>query len=376
MAGIYIHIPFCKKACHYCDFHFSTSLGLKDELLSCLHKELKIQAHLFSKEKIKTIYFGGGTPSMLSAIELQSIIDTISREYKLNNDLEISIETNPDDLDLNYLKNLKDHSNINRLSIGIQSFHEQDLTQMNRAHNAQQAHDCIEYAKQVGFDNLTVDLIFGAHTTTDQMWHENLKTAVGYKIPHLSIYGLTVEPKTALAHFIKSGKYPELDDPQFQRQFKYTQDYLLANEYEQYEVSNYATGGCKSKHNSAYWDGIPYLGIGPSAHSFIQKKRYWNVANNKKYIEALRIDSVPSEMELLSEKDQFNEYLMTGLRTAKGCQLNKLFTYPKIILEHFWPLVDRLLEDKKLHRSESHIFIPQAQRIMTDSITQELFYID
>jgi len=335
-----------------------------------------MQAGSLSSELISTIYFGGGTPSMLSADELQGIIDTISKEYSLDTELEISIESNPDDLELDYLKSLKEHTAINRLSIGIQSFHEEDLTKMNRAHNAQQAHDCIEHAQKVGFDKLTVDLIFGSHTTTDEMWEENLQTVADYKIPHLSIYGLTVEPKTALAHFIKSGKYPEMDDHQFSRQFIHTQEFLRSQGYDQYEVSNYALNGCISKHNSAYWDGVPYLGIGPSSHSFLGEKRYWNIAQNAQYIAALTAGKIPSEMEELSEKDLFNEYLMTGLRTATGCRVEKLSKFRKEIQDYLWPMVDQLELEKKLTRSESHIFIPQHERILTDSITQLLFYID
>ncbi len=351
-------------------------MGLKKELLACLNQELQMQAHTLKEEEIETIYFGGGTPSLLSYPEINEIIGSVKAFYRLSPNLEITIEANPDDLEYEYLKQLYNDTPINRLSIGVQSFHAEDLEKMNRAHTFRQSHQCIENALKIGFENITIDLIFGAHTTTDERWNKNLYIATDYEIPHISIYGLTVEPKTALAHFIEQGKYPALDEEQFRRQFVHTQNFLGEKGYQQYEVSNYCTDGMQSRHNSAYWDGIPYLGIGPASHSFLDNNRHWNVSNNKKYIEAITEGKIPSEMEELTDRDRFNEYIMTGLRLSKGCSIDKLHGFDKKYTEGFWLKANELLTKNVLQQSESHIFINSQHRIMTDSITQELFCLE
>jgi len=374
LAGIYIHIPFCKQACHYCDFHFSTSLKLKDQLISALLNEIRLQKSFGDNRIIETIYFGGGTPSLFSADELISIFNVIAQTVALSENPECTLECNPDDLSPEYLQNLFD-SPVNRLSIGIQSFFDEDLKLMNRAHLSQHAHDCIQDALKIGFDNITCDLIFGSHSTTDQMWESNLQTLVDYQIPHISVYGLTVEPKTALSHFIQSGKYPSLDDSKYQAQFLKTQDLLCANGYEQYEISNYASNQKISKHNSAYWQGEDYLGIGPSSHSFYDGCRYWNVKSNVKYIEEIKKNLIPCEKEELTEYERYNEYLLTGLRTMAGCSFQKLKSFAVEIQNHFEAIAEELIDKKMLIRNEKAFYIPQEQRIFTDGITQELFYV-
>ena len=326
MSGIYLHIPFCKQACHYCNFHFSTSLKYKDAFLSALLKEIVLQQTFFSNPDtiIETVYFGGGTPSLLSIEEIKTIFNKLQQCFHLSKDTEITLEANPDDLSLTKLKTLKQYTPINRLSIGVQSFQSADLLFMNRAHNVEQAHDVIQNALKTGFDNLTIDLIYGTPTMSMQQWKENLNIVFQYNISHISAYCLTVEPKTALHHFVKTGKAADIDEEMAARQFEYLVEAANKAGYEQYEISNFCKPGYISRHNSSYWTGKPYLGLGPAAHSFQGNTRQWNVANNIKYIKRVEAGIVPFEKEILTIDQQFNEYLMTALRTQKGCDLNKI----------------------------------------------------
>ncbi len=374
MSGIYIHIPFCRKACHYCDFHFSTSLSLKSELLACIEKEIELQAGTIDNTKIETIYFGGGTPSLLSAIELESILNKISHRFSISTEAEITLEANPDDLDKAYLDELASIG-FNRLSIGIQSFFDEDLQYMNRIHNSEESINCIRLVQESQFDNFSVDLIFGGHTTNDEHWNKNLEKASNLDIPHLSIYGLTVEPKTALNHFIKSGKYPPLDDLKFGRQFSYTQAYLSSMGYEQYEVSNYSKKNYRSKHNSAYWSEKQYLGIGPSGHSFVNGARFYNISNNAKYVEAIKNSQIPQKKEILSPTDLYNEYIMTRLRTIEGLRISRIHSFPIFLKKYFEYAKEALIESNELIQAEDQCYIPSDQRIFTDRITQSLFYV-
>jgi len=322
MAGIYLHIPFCKQACFYCDFHFSTSLKKKTVLISCLQQELVLRKGELKNETIETIYFGGGTPSLLSVEEIQSILNTIKEHYAVLEDPEITLEANPDDLSEVVLLELA-KSPVNRLSIGVQSFFEDDLKSMNRAHNANEAKNCLSLATQ-HFDNITVDLIYGVPNMTNNRWRENLKILFDFGINHISSYALTVEPKTALASFIKQGKYPKVEEQVARAHF----DILVAETQKQgfvhYEISNFGKPGYFSKHNTSYWQGTKYIGIGPSAHSFNKTHRSWNVANNAKYIKSIQEDELPNQLEELSLNDQFNEYIMTGMRTIWGVSLSKI----------------------------------------------------
>lgn len=322
MAGIYLHIPFCKQACYYCDFHFSTSLKKKEELVACLVKELELRKEELLNETIETIYFGGGTPSLLSIDELQLLIDAIYQNYIVSESPEITLEANPDDLSDEKIIELANTS-INRLSIGIQSFFEEDLQLMNRAHNVQEAKECLSTATG-SFDNITIDLIYGVPNMSNERWKENLQTAFDFGINHISSYALTVEPKTALDSFIKQGKYPDVDEAVAKEHFDILVAETAKNGFVHYEISNFGKPDYFSKHNTSYWLGKKYIGIGPSAHSFNKTHRSCNVVNNAKYIKIIQEGKLPLEQEKLTKKDQFNEYLMTGLRTIWGVSLEKI----------------------------------------------------
>jgi len=322
MAGIYLHIPFCKQACFYCDFHFSTSLKKKDELISCMQKELIFRKDELQNETIETIYFGGGTPSLLSTEEIQSLLDTIEENFSVIESPEITLEANPDDLSDAVILGLA-KSPINRLSIGVQSFFEEDLKSMNRAHNANEAKNCLSMATR-HFDNITVDLIYGVPKMTNKRWKENLHTLFNFGINHISSYALTVEPKTALDSFIKQGKYPKLEEQVAREHFEILVEETQKQGFVHYEISNFGKPNYFSKHNTSYWQGKKYIGIGPSAHSFNQTHRSWNVSNNAKYIKSLQENVLPNEVEMLTINDQFNEYIMTGLRTIWGVSLSKI----------------------------------------------------
>lgn len=322
MAGIYIHIPFCKQACHYCDFHFSTSVKNKTQLLEALVQEIQMRHTDWQDEPIETIYFGGGTPSVLTVEELHHLLDAVYANFQVIAAPEITLEANPDDLSPEYLLALS-QTRINRLSIGIQSFFDADLKLMNRAHNAEQAMQSLALATQY-FDNITLDLIYGMPNMTNDQWLQNIETALSYGIPHISCYALTVEPKTALHSYIQKGQMPPLDEALAAEHFKLLVELLEANGFVHYEFSNFGKPNYFSQNNSSYWLGKKYLGIGPSAHSFDGQSRSWNVSNNAKYIKAVQSQELHSETEILSLTDRYNEYIMTGLRTIWGVSLVKV----------------------------------------------------
>ena len=322
MAGIYIHIPFCNQACHYCDFHFSTSVKSKSQLLEALVQEIQLRQKDWQDEPIETIYFGGGTPSVLTVEELHFLLDAVYANFQVIAVPEITLEANPDDLSPEYLLALS-QTKINRLSIGIQSFFDADLQLMNRAHNAEQAKQSLSFATQY-FDNITLDLIYGMPNMTNDQWLQNIETALSYGIPHISCYALTVEPKTALHSYIQKGQMPPLDEALAAEHFKLLVKLLEANGFVHYEFSNFGKPNYFSQNNSSYWLGKKYLGIGPSAHSFDGQSRSWNVSNNAKYIKAIQSQELYSETEILSLTDRYNEYIMTGLRTIWGVSLDKV----------------------------------------------------
>ncbi len=318
MAGIYIHIPFCKQACNYCNFHFSTSLAHKGALLNALHKEIELRANYLEDKLLDTIYFGGGTPSLLSIEELNSIFGTIEKYFDLSALKEVTLEANPDDLKSDYILRLRNETLIDRLSIGIQSFREEDLIFMKRAHNAGEALDCIILAEDAGFDKFTIDLIYGTPGMSDDVWLNNLKIANEIGMEHLSCYALTLETGTPLAKAVK--KKPEFAplEADAERQFRILMEFAELHGYEHYEISNFAKNERYAIHNSAYWKGSSYLGLGPSAHSFDGSGRSWNVANNLQYIKSLNDSILPLETEHLSLKDHYNEWILTRLRTKWG----------------------------------------------------------
>ena len=372
MAGIYVHIPFCKQACHYCNFHFSTSLGLMEPLIAAILKEIELQSNYLQGATVETLYFGGGTPSILSTADIAQLIETIYKVYPLASQLELTLEANPDDLTKDKLKELASIG-INRLSIGVQSFHDIDLKWMNRSHNADEAFGCIQDAQSVGITDLSIDLIFGSQTTTMAMWEDNLKKATALELPHLSCYGLTVEEGTALAHYIHTGKMNSLDNNLGAEQFEITQQLLTNNKYEHYEISNYAKDNRYSRHNTNYWRQVPYLGLGPAAHSYDGIDRQWNIANNKKYITALTEGALPYTKEKLSKADRYNEYVMTGLRTMWGCDLSQFdLLFPNWKSKNGVEL-DRLLAEGHITKKDESIVLSKKGKLIADQIMSQLF---
>lgn len=375
MAGIYIHIPFCKQACHYCDFHFSTSLKKKDELVNALVKEIQLRKDEFKNVEVQTIYFGGGTPSLLTNEELRLLIEEVYKNYKVTNNPEITLEANPDDLSKTRIIELS-KSPINRLSIGIQSFFESDLKLMNRAHSAEEAKECLSVATQY-FDNISIDLIYGIQGASNAQWLQNIDIALSYNIPHISSYALTVEPKTALASFIKKGIIDDVNDEQAHEQFHLLKAKLEASDFIHYELSNFGKEGYFSKNNSAYWQGKPYIGIGPSAHSFNGKQRGWNVRNNTKYIKAIQQNKLPIEIETLTTTDRYNEYIMTGLRTIWGVSLDKVEKdFGKTYKEYLKEQAETFINQHLLYIDDKHIRVTKKGQFLSDGIASELFKLN
>jgi oxygen-independent coproporphyrinogen-3 oxidase len=375
MAGIYIHIPFCKQACHYCDFHFSTSLKKKDELIQSLITELELRKEEFKNTEVETIYFGGGTPSLLTNNELQAIIDAVYGNYSVVAHPEITLEANPDDLSHNRIEALTD-TPINRLSIGIQSFFETDLKLMNRAHNAEEAIACLEIAVE-HFDNISLDLIYGIPGASNEQWVKNIKMALSFGVPHISSYALTVEPKTALASFIEKGIIDNVDDEQAHEQFHILKEQLEEAGFIHYELSNFGKEGFFSKNNSAYWQGKPYIGIGPSAHSFNGKQRGWNVRNNSKYIKAILNGDLPLEIEHLTKIDQYNEYIMTGLRTIWGVSLDKVEKdFGSLLKDYLLEQANVFINQHLLYIDGEHLRVTKKGQFLSDGIASELFKLN
>ncbi|KAF2079463.1 radical SAM family heme chaperone HemW [Flavobacterium sharifuzzamanii] len=381
MSGIYIHIPFCKQACHYCDFHFSTSMKKKDEMVLALAKEIGMRKNELldsarsDNEIIETIYFGGGTPSVLSNNEINFLISEVYKNYKVVENPEITLEANPDDLSPERILELS-KSPINRLSIGIQSFYEEDLKMMNRAHNSAEAKKCLEEATKY-FDNISLDLIYGIPGLSDEMWKQNIQTALDFGIPHISSYALTVEPKTALSKLIQTGKIAEPQDEVASNHFMILVEMLQKNGFIHYELSNFGKENYFSKNNSAYWLGKKYIGIGPSAHSYDGEKRGWNIANNSLYLKAIQNDELPIETEILTISDRYNEYIMTGLRTIWGVSLDRIEKeFGSEYLNYLLEQSQKFLNDDLLS-IENNILKPTPKgKFLTDGIASDLFYLN
>ncbi|GAA4324887.1 radical SAM family heme chaperone HemW [Mucilaginibacter gynuensis] len=373
MAGIYLHIPFCKQACYYCDFHFSTSLKYKDELFEALIKEINLQKAYLNGETVETIYFGGGTPSLLTADEINKLIGTITEIHTVLSTAEITLEANPDDLDKVKLDALR-QTDINRFSIGIQSFFDEDLMWMNRVHRGKEAEGAVKRAQDAGFENITVDLIYGYPLLTDAKWKQNVAKVFELQVPHVSAYSMTVEPQTALAAYIKKKVYPPMNEQQSAEQFIYLTDAMQQQGFEQYEISNFCKPGHYSRHNSNYWKGVKYLGIGPSAHSFNGETRQWNIANNAKYTQSLVKGTIPAETEVLSEADRLNEYIMTSLRTVWGLELDKLNTIAAGAESQLLIPAQQYLEKEWLLQKEHTLYLTQQGKLYADHIASELFF--
>ncbi|WP_421801025.1 radical SAM family heme chaperone HemW [Flagellimonas sp.] len=380
MSGIYIHIPFCKQACHYCDFHFSTQLGKKEAMVQTIAKEMVLRKSEVEDE-VETIYFGGGTPSVLSNKEIEFLIQTVYDNYIVIDHPEITLEANPDDLVSSRAQSRSlflDYKNvgINRLSIGIQSFFDEDLKLMNRAHNAGEAEQCIKEAKQY-FDNITIDLIYGIPGMDNERWKSNIQRALDFGLPHISSYALTVEPRTALKKFIEKGVVPDVDDEQAQEQFHILVDMLAEQGFVNYEISNFGKPGFFSKNNTAYWLGKKYLGVGPSAHSFDGKNRGWNIRNNPTYIKKINEGILPIEVEALSQSDRYNEAVMTGLRTVWGVSLEKIekefgLTY----LDYLNQQAQKYVEQGLLQLVDGKLLTTKKGKFLADGIASDLFFVD
>jgi oxygen-independent coproporphyrinogen-3 oxidase len=378
MSGIYIHIPFCKQACHYCDFHFSVSLNNKDAFLKALTKEIYLQRNYFSElqtpnSQLQTIYLGGGTPSLLSSDEIKNILYNLAKNYELGKNPEITLEANPDDLTKEKLASLKE-AGVNRLSIGIQSFSNDDLRFMNRAHNSVQAHESVKTAQDAGFSNITIDLIYGTPTLSHEQWLQNLETAFALNVPHLSCYSLTVEPKTALAQFISKGKVPALDETKSAEQFELLMQMAADNSFEQYEISNFAKNKMYSQHNTNYWRNKKYLGLGPSAHSFNGVLRQWNISNNAAYINLLSENKIPFETEVLTITQQYNEYVLTSLRTMWGSDINIIIErFGKSFADQFNKSVVQFIHNGWIEKHEDIFVLTRQGKFFADKVAMELF---
>lgn len=373
MSSFYIHIPFCKQACHYCDFHFSTSLKKKDEMIQALAHEIVMRKNEVEDE-VETIYFGGGTPSVLSATEINFLIDVVYQNYKVTENPEITLEANPDDL---YLEKLQEFasSKINRLSIGVQSFFEDDLKIMNRAHNARQAQTCLEEVTKY-FDNISVDLIYGIPNMSNKKWIENIEIALSFGIPHISSYALTVEPKTALFKLIEKGEIEKPKDEVAENHFFILVQKLQEKGFIHYELSNFGKEGFFSKNNTSYWLGKKYIGIGPSAHSYNTTHRSWNIANNSIYIKEIQKGNFPTEVEELSLSNSYNEYIMTGLRTIWGISLERIKNdFGQQYYDYLIQSSAKLITNNLLEITEQTIKVTQKGKFLSDGIASELFFI-
>lgn len=419
---IYIHIPFCKQACHYCDFHFSTNLKQKQAFLCALDKEIDLQKEFFStavfpnsekntpllvssratNQKIKTIYFGGGTPSILEISELKSILEKIKSTFLVDSTAEITLEANPDDLtSLEFLQQLKEIG-FNRLSIGIQSFEESFLKFMNRAHNADEAKNCVKLAQKAGFENISIDLIYGVQLPNQQsnnlihqidntinnfenqseglisdshhFWQKDLEFALSLNVPHISAYCLTIEPKTQFGNSLKKGKIKPIDEEFAAQQFEILTETLKENGYIHYEISNFAKPNQFSKHNTAYWQDEPYLGLGASAHSYDGKNRFMNVANNRNYVESLEKNILPQILDELSENDRINEYFLTSLRTIWGIDLDHLLKkYNYNLLENQSKTISKLIDNQMIELKNDKIILTEKGKLFADGIASDLF---
>ena len=383
MSGIYIHIPFCKQACHYCDFHFSTSMKKKEEMVLALAKEIQMRKSEFEKEVIETIYFGGGTPSVLQIADLRFLISEVYKNYNVAENPEITLEANPDDLASLSVRAqsrtiFEEYKSIgiNRLSIGIQSFFEDDLQMMNRAHNSAEAKNCLEEATK-HFDNISLDLIYGIPGMSNEKWKQNIQIALSFGVSHISSYALTVEPKTALYKLIQTGKIAKPNDDLAQEHFSILVETLEANDFIHYELSNFGKENFFSKNNSAYWLGKKYIGIGPSAHSYDGISRSWNISNNSLYLKSLQENKLANETEILSKTDRYNEYIMTGLRTIWGVSLDRIENEFGIdYLDYLKSQSQKYLKDELLF-IENEILKPTKKgKFLTDGIASDLFYLN
>lgn len=375
MAGIYIHIPFCRQKCHYCNFYSLASKKHAEEFVLALIKEIAFQQHYLEGEEVQSVYFGGGTPSLLSIDSIQKIEVALKNYYNIKHDAEITLEANPDDVSALYLQQLK-NTFINRLSMGVQSFFDDDLHFLNRVHAAADAKNAIKMAQDAGFDKLTIDLIYGIPGLTDAKWKANVDYFLKTGIKHLSAYALTVEARTALAQFIQKGKMPPVDELQSVRQFEYLMQQMEEAGFVHYEISNFAMPGHYSRHNSLYWAGGNYLGLGPSAHSYNGHTRQWNVANLKQYIQMAGITETLAEKEVLTLEQRYDEYVMTSLRTSWGCDLVHIQNaFGKKYSDYCLQQASKYVQSGKLEMRNNSLFLTQSGKHFADGIASDLFLV-
>ena len=375
MAGIYIHIPFCKKACHYCNFHFSTQLKYIDQFTKAIIQEIEIQKNYLSTP-IETLYFGGGTPSLLSMDHFHKILDKLRSVYSLGSNIEFTIEANPDDIQPNQVKAWK-KAGVNRLSIGIQSFQPAALQWMNRAHTTEQAHEAIKAAQGEGIENISIDLIYGTpHLTNDDL-KADLEMIHQYQIQHLSCYALTVEEKTALHTMIQNKKIDRVHPKQQAAHFEIITHYTEKIGMEHYEISNFSQPGFRSKHNSNYWKGVPYLGLGPSAHSYNKNTRQWNVANNQLYFSTLEKNELPFELEQLPLATKYNEYMMISLRCMEGFSLEYIFqNFGPEFQAHTLKITQGFVAKNWLTETSQGFALTKSAKFFADGIASDFFWIN
>lgn len=372
---LYLHIPFCHQACHYCDFHFSTNVALKSDLVNAICQEIKLQKDYLGSKYLKTIYFGGGTPSLLTAKELEQIFHTVHQNFSVETEAEITLEANPEDLTPSYLTAIKSLG-INRLSIGIQSFREENLRFLNRNHSSAQALTCISNAQDIGIDNISIDLIYGIPGNNLPNLASDIQKAVDTNVSHISAYSLTIEPKTVFGQQKKKGVFKELPESIQSQNFSFTRKLLAEKGFEAYETSNFAINEHYSKHNTSYWNQESYLGVGPSAHSFNQDSRQWNIAKNGVYMKAINEQSIPAEIEVLTEANKINEYMMTRLRTKWGIEWSKIEkTFAKLNVEIPMDLIKNWQQNDWAYISSEHLILTETGALMADKLAADLFIV-
>lgn len=375
MSHLYIHIPFCKQACHYCDFHFSTSMKNKEDMVRAIAAEIGMRKGELPKLPLETIYFGGGTPSLLSDKELGFLFDTISEHFDISNDAEITLEANPDDLTVSKIRQLKS-SPVNRLSIGIQSFRDSDLRSMNRAHNADEAERSVKASQDAGITNITADLIYGLPDQSLNDWRDNLHKLIALDVPHLSSYCLTVEPKTALAQFVKAGKIIPATEQISSDHFHVLVEETAKAGFEHYEISNFAREGYIAVHNSSYWKGEAYLGVGPSAHSYAGNTRRWNVSNNTSYMKKIFATQDAYDQEVLSTTEQYNERVMLGLRAKWGVDQSKIDAeFGSVYSRHFANEMQTWIKSGDATLTNGIVTLTQPGRLLADRIASSAFFV-
>jgi len=373
MAGIYLHIPFCRQACYYCDFHFSTNQKIQNEIVDAITHELEYRKEYLKGEPVNTIYFGGGTPSILSISQLEKIFRSIEQNFNVLPETETTLEANPDDLTIEKLRDLK-KAGINRLSIGIQSFDDHVLKFLNRVHTSEAALSTFDLARQAGFENISIDLIYSIPDQPDAIWRNNIQQALDLEPEHISSYSLTIEEKTVFGRWQKAGKLHEMDEELAARQFEMLMEMLAASHYEQYEISNFAKPGFYSKHNSSYWKGAHYLGVGPSAHSYDGESREYNVSNNHEYLRNLQAGKIPFTREVLSRNDKINDFILTTLRTSWGVSLRFLHSeWEYDLLNRNGEYIQKLLDQKYIRIENDFLILNNKGKLLADRISSDLF---